>query len=499
MDAPPPGLCPSPHPPDASPSRQRVVNRTCCGPELTHLKFVVDGIWTTDPSSPEEDDGSNNINNVLYPHQIQPDSAPASHPNAAIMSGVTPESTTAGLAGKVPRELGDTTISSAAPGSTSTGLAKNVPYEQRSAVPGTFPDTPRDGGDAQQFSVNPIPASSGSGNPIHLKPGEKVPDPSTFNPNTVQSTVRTDPAAYYQDASAPLTGGSATFAGASTLPPPSQSQHMIPESSLPMGSESLGSDPVTIQSAAPDSTTAALAAGVPPEPRHRTTTGGGPVSEVPAVVRRSISDAHKDPEAAAYEDAVDEKREVEQELQRKVTRDESGGTPAPTVTAATSATAPGKRTGEAADPETVSPSSSYPATGPTVTSGPRTDSTPAVSQPSHQAGPTGTSSTQQTGPSERLSGAQAQQSAGSQAQQPTGAQAQQPTSAQAQQPTGAQTQQPTSAQAQQPTGTQAQQTTGQTNQAGGAGTNGTTGKDAVQEGAKKKKRGFFSKLKEKFK
>ncbi|PKY08220.1 hypothetical protein P168DRAFT_11566 [Aspergillus campestris IBT 28561] len=311
--------------------------------EKVHYKFVVDGIWTTDPSSPEEDDGSNNINNVLYPHQIQPDSAPASHPDAAIMSGVTPESTTAGLAGKVPRELGDTTISSAAPSSTTAGLARNVPYEQRSAVPGTFPDTPRDGGDAKQLSVNPIPASSGSGNPIHLKPGEKVPDPSTFNPNTVQSTVRTDPAAYYQDASAPLTGGPATFAGASTLPPPSQSQHMIPESSLPMGTGSLGYDPATIQSAAPDSTTAALAAGVPLESRRQTTTttGGGPVSDVPDVVRRSMSNAHKDPEAAAYEEAVDEKREVEQELQRKVTREESAGTPAPTVTAATSATAPG--------------------------------------------------------------------------------------------------------------------------------------------------------------
>jgi len=35
----------------------------------------------------------------------------------------------------------------------------------------------------QSFGVAPIPASSGAGNPISVKPGEKLPDSSTFRSN----------------------------------------------------------------------------------------------------------------------------------------------------------------------------------------------------------------------------------------------------------------------------------------------------------------------------
>ncbi|KAL4764294.1 carbohydrate-binding module family 48 protein [Aspergillus foveolatus] len=295
--------------------------------DKVHFKFVVDGNWTTDNRLPQEDDGSSNINNILYPDQIQADSVAALQNGAqdmATASGVTPNATTAGLAGGVSKE------SNLAPGSTTAGLDKDVPLEQRANVPGGFPaDTP-----LSEYSVNPIPASSGIGNPIHLKPGEKVPDSSTFNPNTVQSTVRT------HDTNESHAQYSSGLGSSFSVPPASNT--MIPESSLPMGSgtNSAPADPgVTVQSAAPTSTTAGLAANVPFENKKQTDSTG-PVEDVPAIVRESISKAHRDPEAAAQQEVVDEKKELEHELQQKVQVADSAGEPAPTTTAATTETAP---------------------------------------------------------------------------------------------------------------------------------------------------------------
>ncbi|EAW21563.1 carbohydrate-binding module family 48 protein [Aspergillus fischeri NRRL 181] len=228
------------------------------------------------------------------------------------MATVTPEVTEAAIAAGIHKDTekraNEATISSAAPKSTTAELAKAVPLEQRSNVPGTFPETP--GQEAETFSVNPIPASGTSGNPISLKPGEKLPDPSTYTGNTVQSTVRTDPAGYTQDPRA-----------ATVLEP--------------MGEPSQGfSDPgVTIQSAAPTSTTAALAASVPLESQRPHGTAEDVADEVPKVVRESIAESHRDPEAAANKEAVEEKKEMENELQKRVTKEESSGTPAPSTTA----------------------------------------------------------------------------------------------------------------------------------------------------------------------
>ncbi len=132
------------------------------------MQFVVDEIWTTDHTAPQESDESGNVNNVLVPEHIT-----KSHP--AIMSNITPQSTTAALAGKVPKESSRQLGS----GSASSGL------------PGTFPETPAI--EVPAFSVDPLPSTSGIGNPINLPAGEKVPDPSTLTSNTILSTVRDDP------------------------------------------------------------------------------------------------------------------------------------------------------------------------------------------------------------------------------------------------------------------------------------------------------------------
>jgi hypothetical protein len=248
---------------------------------LLTVQFVVDGNWTTNSSHQTETDASGNTNNVLTPAELQ-QSGPAH-----TLSSVAPTSTTAALAGAVPKE---------------------EEKKEEKDVPGTFPETPFEtpAQEPQQFSVNPIPASSGAGNPVHLEPGEKVPAAGDVTSNTVASTVQSDS----YDKPDELPGDKKVEAnGTGLFGVPPVTNNMIPESSLPMGGEApkdIDAGP-TIQSAAPESTTAALAGAVPKEPRG-----------VPEVVTESQKEAHVDPEAAASPEAVSEKKEVEQELLKAV-------------------------------------------------------------------------------------------------------------------------------------------------------------------------------------
>lgn len=165
------------------------------------------------------------------------------------------------------------------------------------------------------ITVAPIPATAGPGNPIQLAPGEKVPEPSTLTSNTISSTVKTDAASYEKSDSQPPQLEAPVFTpeaereaqgGMFSLPPLAGS--VVPESSLPMGvAAKVEQDTgIHIQSAAPTSTTAALAAEVPKEPR------------VPEAVSESQKEAGFEPEASANPEAVEEKKEVEQELKEKV-------------------------------------------------------------------------------------------------------------------------------------------------------------------------------------
>ncbi|CAN9265893.1 unnamed protein product [Alternaria alternata] len=310
----------------------------------TQYKFVVNGNWCTNDSARKEDDGHGIINNVLLPEDI------VDEESVNTMSSAAPESTTAALAGAVPKE--------------SEKEAKT--NASNSPVPGAFPETPyaeTPGSEPQTFNVAPIPATSdlgnpiklapgepvpeastltdntvdstvkhdkeleqepsalgisplpataGAGNPIHLAPGEKVPDASTFTSNTVDSTVNTDASSYDKaDALPPLafTPQAERDANGGMFGIPPVMGNMIPESSLPMGVDAKVEQDtgVTIQSSAPQSTTAQLAGQVPKEPRG-----------VPETVTDSQQEAHVDPEASANPEAVQDKKEVEQELKEKV-------------------------------------------------------------------------------------------------------------------------------------------------------------------------------------
>ncbi|KAI1336549.1 hypothetical protein F5Y15DRAFT_418857 [Xylariaceae sp. FL0016] len=158
-------------------------------------------------------------------------------------------------------------MNSAAPESTTAALAAAAPLEKKeenSALPGTFPETP-----AAEFGINPMPAADGAVNPIKLAPGEKVPEGLAAE-NTA-SNVKLDPESYEK---------------ADTLPG--------------------GAVPAAISSAAPESTTAALAAGAPIE------------TKVPEVVKESQHKANFDAEASGIPEEVKEKAAVESELLDKV-------------------------------------------------------------------------------------------------------------------------------------------------------------------------------------
>lgn len=295
-------------------------------------KFVVDGNWVTNDSAPGEFDGPN-YNNVLQPEDIK--EAPVH-----MLSSVTPTSTTAAMAGAVPKEEqshNDESVPGAFPETPATepqslsvnpipateGFGNPIHLAPGEKVPdpstltnNTIQSTVKDEPEEEKsFGVAPIPATAGAGNPIHLAPGEKVPDPSTITSNTISSTAKTDAESYEKSDSIPpqlgpvVTPEAERTANGGMFGLPPVSKNIIPESSLPMGTgaEAENDPGVTIQSAAPLSSTAALAALVPKEPRG-----------VPEVVTESQEEAHVAPEASGSPEAVEEKREVEEELLEKV-------------------------------------------------------------------------------------------------------------------------------------------------------------------------------------
>ena len=213
--------------------------------------------------------------------------------------------------------------------------------------------------EADSFGVNPIPASSGIGNPISVPAGEKLPEQGSFNPNTVQSTVTTSKEGYEKDASASLTApaaiAGAAGAGAakgSAFSVPEKSKNMIPESSLPMGGDAKDTTDAGpfISSAAPKSSSYNMASTAPLEPKRQgmvvdedeapSATLSGPAPTVPEFVKESLSEAHQSPEAAGSAEAVDEKALMENELLKKVKSTDATGESAPSITAAGASSAP---------------------------------------------------------------------------------------------------------------------------------------------------------------
>ncbi|KAJ3462779.1 hypothetical protein MRS44_007565 [Fusarium solani] len=289
-----------------------------------YYKFVVDGNWVINQSAPNEPDTQGNVNNFLTPDQITQDT-----PAAAILNTVTPTSTTAAMASEQPIEVKpveekalnekvldekvaeDKAVAALTSEETLTENEKAHPLETPSDIPGGFPITPATELDKpvteldkpvtvaplaneleKPISVNPLPASEGVGNPITLAPGEKIPESITAQ--STDKYVKLDKESYEKSDAIP---------GVETELPP-VSANTIPESSLPI----IGAQDVAINTVTPVSTTAALAAEVPLEPKPA----------VPEVVKESQEKANAAPEASAEAEGVEEKAKVEEELKEKV-------------------------------------------------------------------------------------------------------------------------------------------------------------------------------------
>ncbi|KAK1828177.1 hypothetical protein QBC39DRAFT_265748, partial [Podospora conica] len=170
-----------------------------CG--LGQAPFVVDNNWVTDHTAPKERDHEGNENNVLLPKDMTKPEDEAG-PGAAILSNVTPESTTAQLAGAKKEDAPDAGIlSNVTPESTTAQLAGSVPLENKAedksddvvSAPGGYPETPATELE-KEFSVSPLPAANGAVNPIKLAPGEEVPKDITSG--SVTDNVTLDKEAY---------------------------------------------------------------------------------------------------------------------------------------------------------------------------------------------------------------------------------------------------------------------------------------------------------------
>ncbi|KAL7932256.1 carbohydrate-binding module family 48 protein [Trichoderma chlorosporum] len=256
-----------------------------------YFKYVVDGDWTVNESSPKEADHEGNVNNFITPEDIL-----KSDPAAAFISTVTPQSTTAKMASEQPVEKPE-------------GIATP------SDVPGGFPATPQTELD-KPVSVNPLPAAAGAINPIQLAPGEKVPDVGIESTN---EHVKLDQESYEKSDALP-------GVVAADLPPITST--LIPESSLPVTAAS----DVHINTVGIDATTLGLAAYAPL------------VTKVPEVVKESQEKANVAPEAAAVPEEVEAKAKVEEELKQKVTEapvtsEDKSALDAGAITAAAAATA----------------------------------------------------------------------------------------------------------------------------------------------------------------
>ncbi|KAF2861297.1 hypothetical protein K470DRAFT_40039 [Piedraia hortae CBS 480.64] len=168
----------------------------------------------------------------------------------------------------------------------------------------------------QKYGISPLPASGGIGNPIHLQPGEKVPDPSTYTANTLTSNVKLDKESYEKsDTGAPVLppilspqsereafGSAPIFSGLGPV-----TGQMIPESSMPMGKDTPAGITPMMSSVGPTSTTNQLAGQQPIEPHVP-----------PQVVTDSQKAVNAYPEASANPTAVEEKEQLERELTSKV-------------------------------------------------------------------------------------------------------------------------------------------------------------------------------------
>ncbi|KAL0470021.1 hypothetical protein QR685DRAFT_307623 [Neurospora intermedia] len=335
--------------------------------EKVYYKFVVDGRWTTDHTAPQEKDHEGNENNVLLPQNlIRTTDTSTQEPEQQAMSNENRK--TEGSSNTGEPSFAETIMSAlntVTPDTTAQSVSNPLENKKNHGPPGGWVETPAAEGD-KTFSVSPLPATDGALNPIDLKPGEKIPD--SISTQNVETHVTLDEESYEKSDRIPgvdfstspvatpivATGAQTDFkvdplpATEGALNPfklapgekipddvraadintnvtldkesyensadripgldaalPPISRNMIPESSLPITSNS----DVFINTVTPVSTTAALAAQVPLDD-----------CTVPEAVKHSQEVAHVEPGASGIAEEVMGKAAVEDELMHKVSK-----------------------------------------------------------------------------------------------------------------------------------------------------------------------------------
>lgn len=371
-------------------------------PDLTFIstQFIVDDKWITDDSKATETDTNGIANNVLHPHDI------TEPPAAAAISTVGPDATTAKMVGDLPKE-----DSSSVPGSfpetpaadekmsvnpipASAGVGNPVTLAPGESVPksitgntiGSAVKTDKesyenaDAGPASDVfksatasvppvggamipesslpmgaGASPFIQSSGAGSTTAAMVGNLPKEPARV-PEVVSESQ--------EAAKVPAEASANPEAVAEKKEVENELKSKVPEA--PAGEGYAGAIIGTVTGAAAATAAAVTAAvygtkdkAVDTASAATTTAKDATIGastkaadSVPEVVKESIAEAGKAPEAASNPVAVAEKKDVEAELKKEVPVSNTAGEPAPTATAATTAKAPSQTDGPSEGPVT---------------------------------------------------------------------------------------------------------------------------------------------------
>jgi hypothetical protein len=319
---------------------------------------TVESTARTDPTSYAKSDALPTLPDLGLTPQTERDAKGGMFGLPPVMGNMVPESSLPmGVDAKTEEDTG-VTIQSAAPTSTTAALAGEVPKEPR-GVPEIVSESRKEAGFAPEANSNPIAVMEKKEVEQELK--EEIPEAPAAADNSYVSQAKEAAggaaatvaagavagaglftAATYatKEKAAEVTGlnGSATANTVSDVPSVvSESQkeaHASPEASA--NAEAVREKSQFEQE---------LLSEIPKTTERGTS---APAIAIPAVVAESQKEAHASPEAAANTEAVAEKKAMESELLKEIPKTNEAGEPAPVFTAATTTTAPGATTGEAA-------------------------------------------------------------------------------------------------------------------------------------------------------
>ena len=281
------------------------------------------------------------------------------------------------------------TIQSAGAQSTTAQLAAAVPLES-SKVPDVVKESQEQAGFAPEASAVPEEVKEKSA--VEKELLSEVPEAPATSESAAskpEATVSPGEAAAAVGAAAVAVGGAAVaYASGAAEKLPEAVTSKLPDSVTSKLPESIQKSISDINAKSNESTAAEISA-----------------KDTPEVVKESIAESGKAPEAAANEEAVLEKQAVEKELLSEVKKDTSTGEPAPTTSAAAATTAPAATTlaapaavtrgAESRDvsPGTVPGDHTAAQTAPVVTTGVASATTAEKTTPAGSAAPAASSTT----------------------------------------------------------------------------------------------------------